>query len=151
MFPQISSKIPHAEYEYSCLDKGEDGRHVRVGPTQDMGRTSQAVSLWPHLVSGEVIEECVGTEKLDSPISDAEHESNNESTIQSGCKIFGISLAEKVRSYAEADSCNANCNSRLQPSKPQMPNSIGSCWATVHEQRPVVGRVVDVSAVDMMI
>uniref|UniRef100_A0A0A9DFB2 Auxin response factor domain-containing protein n=1 Tax=Arundo donax TaxID=35708 RepID=A0A0A9DFB2_ARUDO len=151
MFPQISSKIPHAEYEYSCLDKDVDGRHARVGPTQDMGRTSQALSLWPHLVSSKVIEECVGTEKLHSPVSVAEHESNNQSTIESGCRIFGVSLAEKVRSCDEADSCNANCNSRSQPSKPQMPNSLGSCWATVHKQRPVVGRVVDVSAMDMMI
>ncbi|XP_062217230.1 auxin response factor 2-like [Phragmites australis] len=133
MFPQTSLKMPHFEYEYSCLDKAEDGRRVRVSPTQDMGRTNQALSLWPHLVSGKVIDECTGTEKLHSPVSDAEHESNNESAIENGCKIFGISLAEKVRSCDEADSSNVNYNSRFQSSKPQMPKSLGSCWATVHE------------------
>ncbi|RLN24097.1 auxin response factor 2-like [Panicum miliaceum] len=149
MFPQTNSKVPHLEYEYSCLDKDEDGRHDRAVPTKDMGRSNQALSLWPHLVSGEAIEECTGTEKMRSPVSDAEHESNNESTVENGCKIFGISLAEQVRSCDEADSCNANCNSRLQPSQPQLSKSLGSCWATVHEQRPV-GRVVDVSLVDMI-
>ncbi|CAO2165878.1 unnamed protein product [Urochloa humidicola] len=151
MFPQISSKIPHLEYEYSCLDKDEDGKHDSVVPTQDMGRSNQALSLWPHLVSGEAIDECTGTEKMYSPVSGAEHESNNESTVENGCRIFGISLAEQVRSCDEADSCNANCNSRHQHLQPQMPESLGSCWATVREQRPVVGRVVDVSLVDMMI
>ncbi|CAO2198159.1 unnamed protein product [Urochloa humidicola] len=151
MFPQISSKIPHLEYDYSCLDKDEDGRHDIAVPTQDMGRSNQALSLWPHLVSGEAIDECTGTEKIYSPVSGAEHESNNESTVENGCRIFGISLAEQVRSCDEADSCNANCNSRLQHLQPQMPESLGSCWTTVHEQMPVVGRVVDVSLVDMMI
>uniref|UniRef100_K3XRQ4 Auxin response factor n=1 Tax=Setaria italica TaxID=4555 RepID=K3XRQ4_SETIT len=130
MFPQTSSKIPHLEYEYSCLDEDEDGRRDRAVPTQDMGRSNQALSLWPHLVSGEAIDECTVTEKMHSPVSGAEHESNNESTVENGCKIFGISLAEQVRSCDEADSCNANCNSRLQPSQSQM-QSLGTCWATV--------------------
>ncbi|XP_039809970.1 auxin response factor 2-like isoform X2 [Panicum virgatum] len=150
MFPQTSSKVPHLEYGYSCLDKDDTGRNDRAFPTQDMGRSNQALSLWPHLVSGEAIDECTGTEKMHSPVSDAEHESNNESTVENGCKIFGISLAEQVRSCDEADSCNANCNSRFQPSEPQMSKSLGSCWATVHEQRPTVGRVVDVSLMDMI-
>ncbi|ONM39459.1 Auxin response factor 3 [Zea mays] len=146
MFPQTRSKITHLEYEYS---RHEDGRLDRTVPTQDMGRSNQTLSLWPHLVSGEAIEECTGTVNMHSPVSGAEHESNNESTVENGCKIFGISLAEKIRSCDEADSCSAKCNSRLQPLKSQMPKSLGSCWATVHEQRPVVGRVVDVSATDM--
>ncbi|KAL6614760.1 hypothetical protein ACP70R_037030 [Stipagrostis hirtigluma subsp. patula] len=149
VFPQTSTKIPPFEYEYRCLDNDEDGRHVRVCPAQDMGRTDQTLSLWPHLVSGKVIDECTRTEKMHSPVSDAEHESNSETAIETGCKIFGISLAEKVRSCGEADSCNGNYNSWLQ--SPQMTKSLSSCWATVHEQRPVVSRVVDVSAVDMMI
>ncbi|KAK3161532.1 hypothetical protein QOZ80_1BG0078280 [Eleusine coracana subsp. coracana] len=123
MFPQSSSKTLHFEHEYSCLDKDE----------------------------GEVIDECTGAEKLRSPLSDAEHESNNESTVENGCKIFGISLSEKVRSSDEADSCNGNYNSLLLSSNAQMLKPLGSCWATVHEQRPVVGRVVNVSAGDMMI
>ncbi|KAK3165033.1 hypothetical protein QOZ80_1AG0028060 [Eleusine coracana subsp. coracana] len=151
MFPQSSSKTLHFEHEYSCLDKDEGDTYARVGATQDTGRTNQALSLWPHLVSGEVIDECTGAEKLCSPVSDAEHESNNESTVENGCKIFGISLSEKVRSSDEADSCNANYNSLLLSSNAQMLKPLGSCWATVHEQRPVVGRVVNVSAGDMMI
>ncbi|EES03412.1 hypothetical protein BDA96_03G271700 [Sorghum bicolor] len=148
MFPQTGSKITPLEYEYSCLDKDEDGRFDRTVPTQDMGRNNQTLSLWPHLVSGEAIEECTGTENMHSSVSGAEHESNNESTVENGCKIFGISLAEKIRSCDEADSCSAKRNSGLQPSRSQI---LGSCWATVHEHRSVVGRVVDVSATDMMI
>ncbi|TVU35601.1 hypothetical protein EJB05_17499 [Eragrostis curvula] len=151
MFPQTSSRMPHFEHEHISLDKDEGDRYVRAGPTQDMGRTKQALSLWPHLVSGEVIDECTGAEKLHSPVSDGEHESNNESTVENGCKIFGISLAEKVRSCDEADSCNANYNSRLLSSNPQMLKPLGSCWTTVHEQGPIVGRVVDVSTVNLMI
>ncbi|KAL6845312.1 hypothetical protein ACP4OV_024807 [Aristida adscensionis] len=144
MFPQNTTKIAPFEYESKCLGMDEDGRHVRSGPTQDMERIGQTLSLWPHLVSGKVINECNGAGKMHSPVSDAEHESNSESAIETGCKIFGISLAEKVRSGDEGDSYIANYDSRLQSSKPQMPKS-------VHEPRPVVGRVVDVSAADMMI
>ena len=128
MFPQTGSKITPLEYEYSCLDKDEDGRFDRTVPTQDMGRNNQTLSLWPHLVSGEAIEECTGTENMHSSVSGAEHESNNESTVENGCKIFGISLAEKIRSCDEADSCSAKRNSGLQPSRSQI---LGSCWATV--------------------
>jgi auxin response factor len=132
-FPQTSSKMPHFEHEYGFLDKDEGDRHVRVGSTEDMGRTNQGLSLWPHLVSGEVIDECSGAEKMHSPASDAEHESNNESTVENGCKIFGISLTEKAQSCDEADSCTVNYNTTLSSSNSQMSKPVGNCWATVSD------------------
>ena len=151
MFPHASSKIPGFEFAYGCLDKDENIRHVRVGPTQDIGRTNHTFPLWPHLVSGKVLDECSGTEKLHSPDRGAEHEPSNKDVRTNGCKIFGISLTQKVRAGDEVDCDSANHHSRFQSSKPQMPKSLGNSCATVHEQRPAVGMVVDVSAVDMMI
>ncbi|KQK09126.1 auxin response factor 2 [Brachypodium distachyon] len=141
MFPQISSKIPSFEYVYRSLDKDEN---ISLNPTQGMGRTNRTLPLWPHLVSGKVIDECTGSEKLQTPDKGPEHEPNV-------CKIFGISLTQKVQAGDEVDCGNGNYSSRHLSSKPQMPKSLRNSCATVHEQRPAVGMVVDVSAVDMMI
>uniref|UniRef100_A0A0E0JM84 Auxin response factor n=1 Tax=Oryza punctata TaxID=4537 RepID=A0A0E0JM84_ORYPU len=151
MFPQTSSKMPGLEYIYGCLDRNESNRHFKVGPTQDMARTDQTLRLWPHLISGKVLDECTRNEKLHSPVGGAEHESNNKCLNTNGCKIFGISLTDKAQAGDEVDCGNASYHSRFQSLKPQMPKSLGSSCATVHEQRPVVGRVVDISAVNTMI
>ncbi|KAF7030079.1 hypothetical protein CFC21_041693 [Triticum aestivum] len=148
MFPQTSSKIHGFEYVCRSLDKDDNIRHVTVNATQDMGRTSHALPLWPHLVSGKAIASCTGTKKLHS-ISSAEHEPNDKDVHTNGCKIFGISLTQKVRVCNEVECSSANCD--FQPLKPQMSKSLGNNCATVHEQRPAVGMVVDLSAVDTMI
>ncbi|KAG8077507.1 hypothetical protein GUJ93_ZPchr0007g3334 [Zizania palustris] len=150
LFPQTSSEMPGFEHIYGCLDKDENKRHFNIRPTQDMGRTDQTLRLWPHLISGKVLDECTGTEKLHSPVCSAEHESNNKYLNSNSCKIFGISLAEKAHASDQVACGNANYHSRIQSLKPQMPKSLGSSCATVHEQRPAVGRVVDLSAVNMM-
>ncbi|XP_040379970.1 auxin response factor 2 [Oryza brachyantha] len=151
MFPQTSSKMPGLEYIYGCLDRNENSRRFKVGPTQDIGRTDETLRLWPRRMSGKALDGCMGTEKLNSPVSGAEHESNNKCLNTNGCKIFGISLTEKTQAGNEVDCGNASYHSRFQSLNSQMPKSLGSSCATVHEQRPVVGRVVDISAVNTMI
>ncbi|KAM0930899.1 hypothetical protein ACQ4PT_000621 [Festuca glaucescens] len=146
MFPQTTSRIPGPEY--GNLDKDESIRNVTVRTTQDMGRTNHTLPLWPHLVSGK---NCTGAEKLQFPISGAEHEPDDKDVHTNGCKIFGFSLTQKVRVRDEMDCGSANYHPQLQHSKPPMPKSLGNSCATVHQQRPAVGMVVDVSAVDMMI
>ncbi|XP_020160562.1 auxin response factor 2 isoform X2 [Aegilops tauschii subsp. strangulata] len=150
MFPQTSSKIHGFEYVCRSLDKDDNIRHVTVNTTQDMGRTSHTLPLWPHLVSGKAIASCTRTKRLHS-ISSAEHEPNDKDVHTNGCKIFGISLTQKVRVCDEVECSSANCDFQLQPLKPQMSKSLGNSCATVHEQRPAVGMVVDLSAVDTMI
>jgi len=65
--------------------------------------------------------------------------------------IFGISLAEKVPSSKQNECGDANYPSLFLSLKQQVPKSLGNSCATVHEQRPVVGRVIDLSTMDMMI
>ncbi|VAH62461.1 unnamed protein product [Triticum turgidum subsp. durum] len=150
MFPQTSSKIHGFEYVCRSLDKDDNIRHVTINATQDMGRTSHTLPLWPRLVSGKAVASCAGTKKLPS-IGSAEHEPNDKDVHTNGCKIFGISLTQKVRVCDEVECSSANCDFQLQPLKPQMSKSLGNSCATVHEQRPAVGMVVDLSAVDTMI
>ncbi|CAM0882049.1 unnamed protein product [Alopecurus aequalis] len=148
MFPQTTSRIPGFEYVHGSLDKDENIRYATVSSTQDMGRTSRTLPLWPHIVSSK---NYTGAGKLHFPISSAEHEPNDKDVHTNGCKIFGISLTQKVQVRDEVDFGSANYHPQLQPSRPQMPKSLGNSCATVHQQRPAVGMVVDVSAVDMMI
>ncbi|XP_051225353.1 auxin response factor 2 [Lolium perenne] len=146
MFPQTTSRIPGSEY--GNLDKDESIRNVTVRTTQDMGRNNHTLPLWPHLVSGK---NCTGAEKLQFPISGAEHEPDDTDVHTNRCKIFGISLTQKVRVRDEVDCESANYHPQLQHSKPQKPKSLGNSCATVHQQMPAVGMAVDFSAVDTMI
>jgi len=60
-------------------------------------------------------------------------------------------LAEKVPSSKQNECGDANYPSLFLSLKQQVPKSLGNSCATVHEQRPVVGRVIDLSTMDMMI
>ncbi|KAG8055913.1 hypothetical protein GUJ93_ZPchr0001g32049 [Zizania palustris] len=151
MFPQTGSKMPGLEHIHGCLGKDENNWHFKTGHTQDVGRIDQTLRLWPHLIPGKVLDECTRTDKLQSPVCRAEHESNNKGLNTNSCKIFGISLTEKAHGGDEVAFGNTNYHSRIQSLKPQLPKSLGSSCATVHEQRPAVGRVVDISAVNTMI
>jgi auxin response factor len=126
MFPQTTSRIPGSEY--GNLDKDESIRNVTVRSTQDMGRNNHTLPLWPHLVSGK---NCTGAEKLQFPISGAEHEPDDTDVHTNCCKIFGISLTQKVRVRDEVDCESANYHPQLQHSKPQKPKSLGNSCATV--------------------
>ncbi|XP_037406190.1 auxin response factor 2-like isoform X2 [Triticum dicoccoides] len=109
MFPQTSSKIHGFEYVCRSLDKDDNIRHVTINATQDMGRTSHTLPLWPRLVSGKAVASCAGTKKLPS-IGSAEHEPNDKDVHTNGCKIFGISLTQKVRVCDEVECSSANCD-----------------------------------------
>jgi auxin response factor len=108
LFPQSTSWIPG--FEYGNLEKDESIRNVTVGTTQDRGISNHTLPVWPHLVSGK---NCTGAGKLQFPISGAEHEPNDKDVHSNGCKIFGISLAQKVRVRDEVDCGSVNYHSQL--------------------------------------
>nr|AOT28201.1 ARF protein [Phyllostachys edulis] len=151
MFQQANSKISQFEFGHGHLDKNEDDRRARFGPAEGIGRTEQMLLLRPHLVSGGVIDGHATVEKLHPPVHLGKDGPDNKNVSANSCKIFGISLNEKVPAREEVDCGDANYPSPFKALKQQVPKSLGNSCATVHEQRPVVGRVIDVSTMDMMI
>ncbi|KAM0874986.1 hypothetical protein ACQ4PT_037092 [Festuca glaucescens] len=137
MFQQANSNVSRFEFGLGHLDKNESDRHARFVSASGVGRTGQSLSLQPHPFSGEVIDGHVTVEKLHSP-------PDNRDVAPNSCKIFGISLAEKVRARDGIGCGDANFPSPVQSLKQQVPKSLGNSCATVHEQRPVVGRTIDV-------
>ncbi|XP_037473471.1 auxin response factor 15-like [Triticum dicoccoides] len=125
-------KVSRFEFGHGHLDKNVDDPYARFVSAEGIGRGEQMLSLRPHLGS-EVIDSRVAVE-------------NKGVAPTNSCKIFGISLAEKVRARDEmgCDDGAANYPSPTQPLKQQVPKSLGNSCATVHEQRPVVGRAIDV-------
>uniref|UniRef100_A0ACD5U0M2 Uncharacterized protein n=1 Tax=Avena sativa TaxID=4498 RepID=A0ACD5U0M2_AVESA len=140
MFQQANSNASRFEFGYGHLDKNQDDRLARFVSAEAVGRAEeQALSLRPHLVSGEVVDcqDTVGKLHKDGP--------DNRGVATNSCKIFGISLAEKVRARDEiGGSGDANFPTSVQSLKQQVPKSLGNSCATVHEQRAVVGRTIDV-------
>uniref|UniRef100_M8C030 Auxin response factor n=1 Tax=Aegilops tauschii TaxID=37682 RepID=M8C030_AEGTA len=132
MFQQADPKVSRFEFGHGHLDKNVDDPYARFVSAEGIGRGEQTLSLRPHLGS-EVIDSRVAVE-------------NKGVAPTNSCKIFGISLAEKVRARDEmgCDDGGANYPSPTQPLKQQVPKSLGNSCATVHEQRPVVGRAIDV-------
>ncbi|KAF6986301.1 hypothetical protein CFC21_004081 [Triticum aestivum] len=132
MFQQADPKVSRFEFGQGHLDKNMDDPYARFVSAEAIGRGEQTLSLRPHLGS-EVIDTRVAVE-------------NKGVAPTNSCKIFGISLAEKVRARDEmgCDDGGANYPSSTQPLKQQVPKSLGNSCATVHEQRPVVGRAIDV-------
>uniref|UniRef100_J3M9Q8 Auxin response factor n=1 Tax=Oryza brachyantha TaxID=4533 RepID=J3M9Q8_ORYBR len=148
MFQQANSKMPRFEFGHGQLDKHENDRRVRFGPSEGIERTEQRISLQPNPASGEVSDGQTIVEKSHSPGRLGKDGTDNKALGTNSCKIFGISLTEKVPAREELDHDDANYS--LQSLK-QVPKSLGNSCATVHEQRPVVGRVIDISTMDMMI
>ncbi|KAL5230783.1 hypothetical protein ABZP36_029559 [Zizania latifolia] len=147
MFQQANSKMPRFEFGHGQLDKQENDRRVRFDPSEGIERREQRLPLQPHCVSGDVIDGHVTVDKFHSPSPPGKDGSNNKAVGTNSCKIFGISLTEKVPAR-ELDDGDANYSFQ---SLKQVPKSLGNSCATVHEQRPVVGRVIDVSTMDTMI
>ncbi|CAM0953902.1 unnamed protein product [Alopecurus aequalis] len=144
MFQQANSNISRFEFGHGFLDKNEADRHARFGVSAEgIGRAEEhALSLRPHLFSGEVVDGHVTAEKLHTPV----HQPDNRGVAATNsCKIFGISLADKVRARDGIGSGDANYPPSVQSLKQQQVlKSLGNTCATVHEQRPVVGRAIDV-------
>uniref|UniRef100_A0A0D3GAT4 Auxin response factor n=1 Tax=Oryza barthii TaxID=65489 RepID=A0A0D3GAT4_9ORYZ len=139
MFQQANSKMPRLEFGHGQLDKHENDRRVRFGPSEGIERREQRIPLQPYPTSGEVIDGQVTVEKSHSPGRHGKDGPDNKAVGTNSCKIFGISLTEKVPAREELDDGDANYS--LQSLK-QVPKSLGNSCATVHEQRPVVGRMV---------
>ncbi|KAL6610780.1 hypothetical protein ACP70R_040749 [Stipagrostis hirtigluma subsp. patula] len=148
MFQQGNSEISQTEFGHGRMDK-EDDRDVMFG--HDTGRIEQMLMIRPRLVSGEVVDSHIAVEKMDSPVGIGNDGPDNKKASMNSCKIFGISLTEMVSARKEIDCGDANYPSPFQSLKQQVPKSLGNSCATVHEQRPVVGRAIDISTMDMMI
>jgi auxin response factor len=124
MFQQANSNVSQFEFGLGHLDKNEGDRHARFVSAEGVGMAGQALSLQPHLFSGEVIDGHVTAEKLHTP-------PDNRDVAPNSCKIFGISLAEKVRARDGIGCGDANFPSPIQSLKQQVPKSLGNSCATV--------------------
>ncbi|XP_062232138.1 auxin response factor 15-like [Phragmites australis] len=151
MFQRGNSKMSQFEFGHGHLDKNEDDRRAMIGHAEGTGRTKQMLMRWPHHASGEVVDGHVTVEKLHSTVGVGKDGPDNREVRTNSCKIFGISLTEKIPARKEKDCGDANYPSPFQSLTQQVPKCLGNSCATVHEQRPVVGRVIDVSTMDMMI
>ncbi|KAJ1264071.1 hypothetical protein BS78_09G234700 [Paspalum vaginatum] len=149
MFQQGNSKMSQFEFCHGHLDKNGDDR--RMLANGGIGASEQTLMLQPHRVSAEVGNRHVTVEKFHSGVSVGKDGPDNREVSKNSCKIFGISLTEKAPASKEKDCVEANYPSSFLSLKQQVPKSLGNSCATVHEQRPVVGRVIDVSTMDMMI
>ncbi|TVU20304.1 hypothetical protein EJB05_36508, partial [Eragrostis curvula] len=151
MFQQGMSKMSQFEFGNGHSDKNGGDRSVMFGHPEGIGRREHMLMPQPHDVSGEVANGHLTVERVHSAIGVGKDVPDNREVRTNSCKLFGISLTEKVPARKEKDCGDANYPSPFQSLKQQVPKSLGSSCATVHEQRPVVGRVIDVSTMDMMI
>jgi auxin response factor len=122
MFQQANSNPSRFEFGGHSHKNGDD-RHARFVSAEGVGRAEQVLSLRPHLFS-EVMDGQVTAEKLHAP-------PDNRDVASNSCKIFGISLAEKVRARDEIGCGDANFPSPIQSLNQQVPKSLGSSCATV--------------------
>ncbi|KAK3138007.1 hypothetical protein QOZ80_5AG0363250 [Eleusine coracana subsp. coracana] len=139
------------EFGNGHLDKNGNSSCAMYGQTEGIGRAERMFTHRPHNVSGEIANGHLTMERLHSAIGIGKDGPDNQEVRTNSCKIFGISLAENVPARKDKDSGDASYPSPFQSLKQQVPKSLGNSCATVHEQRPVVGRVIDVSTMDMMI
>ncbi|AQK88507.1 Auxin response factor 3 [Zea mays] len=149
MFQRGDPKMSPFEFGHFHVNKKEDRRAMFVH-AGGIGGTEQTTMLQAHHVSGGTGNRDVTVEKSHPAVAAA---SDNREVSKNSCKIFGISLTEKVPAMKEkgCGDINTNYPSPFLSLKQQVPKSLGNSCATVHEQRPVVARVIDVSTVDMMI
>ncbi|GJM89742.1 hypothetical protein PR202_ga05959 [Eleusine coracana subsp. coracana] len=151
MFQQGLPKMSQLEFGNGHLDKNGNSSCAMYGQTEGIGRAERMFTHRPHNVSGEIANGHLTMERLHSAIGIGKDGPDNQEVRTNSCKIFGISLAENVPARKDKDSGDASYPSPFQSLKQQVPKSLGNSCATVHEQRPVVGRVIDVSTMDMMI
>nr|ADG43158.1 auxin response factor 24 [Zea mays] len=149
MFQRGDPKMSPFEFGHFHVNKKEDRRAMFVH-AGGIGGTEQTTMLQAHHVSGGTGNRDVTVEKSHPAVAAA---SDNREVSKNSCKIFGISLTDKVPAMKEkgCGDINTNYPSPFLFLKQQVPKSLGNSCATVHEQRPVVARVIDVSTVDMMI
>ncbi|EES18676.1 auxin response factor 15 [Sorghum bicolor] len=150
MFQRDNPKMSPFEFGHCHMDKNEDMRAM-FGHAGGIGRTEQTMMLQAHNVSGGMGNRDVTVEKFQPTVAVGRDGSDNREVTKNSCKIFGISLTEKVPAIKEKDCGDTNYPSPFLSLKQHVPKSLGNSCATIHEQRPVVGRVIDVSTVDMMI
>jgi auxin response factor len=123
MFQQANLNASRFEFGHGHPHKNGDDWHARFVSAEGVGRAEHALSLRPHLFS-EVMDGHVTAEKLHIP-------PDNRDVAPNSCKIFGISLAEKVRARDEIGCGDAIFPSPIQSLNQQVPKSLGNSCATV--------------------
>nr|TKW25890.1 hypothetical protein SEVIR_3G149200v2 [Setaria viridis] len=130
MFQRGNSKISRFEFGHGSLDKNEDDRPAMFGHDGGIGGTEQSLMLQPHHDSGEVRNRHVTVEKFHSTVVARKDGPDNREVNTNSCKIFGISLTEKVPANKEKDSGDVNYPSPFLSLKQQVPKSLGNSCAT---------------------
>ncbi|KAG2617540.1 hypothetical protein PVAP13_3NG181796 [Panicum virgatum] len=127
MFQQGNSKMAQYEFGHGPLDKNVDARPAMLGQAGGIGGTEQTLLLQPHHVSEEARNRHAPVEKFHSVGKEG---ADNREVNPNSCKVFGISLAEKVPSSKQKECGDANYPSPFLSLKQQVPKSLGNSCAT---------------------
>jgi auxin response factor len=106
------------------------------GHAGGIGGTERTMMLQAH-VSGGMGNRDVTIEKFHPTIAVGKDGSDNTEVTKNSCKIFGISLTEKVPAIKEKDCGDTNYPSPFLSLKQQVPKSLGNSCATVSTLHPV--------------
>ena len=98
-----------------------------LGHAGGIGGTEQTLMLQPQHVSEEVRNRHVQLKKF----TVGKEGADNREVNTNSCKVFGISLAEKVPSSKQKECGGANYPSPFLSLKQQVPKSLGNSCATV--------------------
>jgi auxin response factor len=131
VFQQGMPQMSQFQYGNGHLDENGDDARSMFGHIEGIGRTEQMLRPSPHTVSGEVENGQLTLERLHSANVMGKDEPNNMEVRTNSCKIFGISLTEKVPARKEKDCGDVNYPSSFQSLKQQVPKSLGNSCATV--------------------
>jgi auxin response factor len=131
MFQQGMPKMSQFAFRNNHLDKNGDDTRAMFGHAEGIGRTEQMSLLRSHTVSGEVANRHLTLERSHSSNGIPKDGPDNREVTTNSCKIFGISLTEKVPARKEKDCGDANYQSPFQSLKQPVPKSLGNTCATV--------------------
>jgi auxin response factor len=131
MFQQAMPQMSQFQYGNGHLDKNGDDARAMFGHIEGIGRTEQMLRPRPRTVSGGVENGQLTLERLHSANVMGKDGPDNMEVRTNSCKIFGISLTEKVPARKEKDCGDANYPSSFQSLKQQVPKSLGNSCATV--------------------
>ena len=136
MFQRDNPKMSPFEFGHCHMDKNEDMRAM-FGHAGGIGRTEQTMMLQAHNVSGGMGNRDVTVEKFQPTVAVGRDGSDNREVTKNSCKIFGISLTEKVPAIKEKDCGDTNYPSPFLSLKQHVPKSLGNSCATVSVLHPV--------------
>lgn len=133
MFQRGNSKMSQFEFGYGPLDKNEDDRAAMFGHAGGIEGTEQPLMLQTRHISGEMRNSHTTVENFHPVVAIGKDGPDNGKVNTTSCKIFGISLTEKVPASKGKDSGDASYLSLKQ----QVPKSLGNSCATVSSAWPL--------------